>query len=81
MTSSLEGEGGGSGYPPKVMTSFMNSHLLDNANHLLSLKRGNGSTTWLQHDCTTTSDVADNEKPMQPFCNGYKILKIFMLKR
>ena len=32
MTSSLEG-GGGSGYPPKVMTSFMNSPLPDRPTH------------------------------------------------
>ena len=28
MTSDDEGEGGGSGYPPKMMTSFLNSPLV-----------------------------------------------------
>ena len=37
MTSSLEGEGGGSGYPPKEMTSFTHD----------MMTRGRGGGVWI----------------------------------
>ena len=57
MTSSLEGERGGSGYPPKVMTSFMNRPLQEN----VKVQRS-GSKPYDWKSCDQMGRVKVNKK-------------------